>query len=164
MWGGKGSWQPWHGPILKAPIPLGVVPPTEEEKTTQWKEVWPQLCEAHQKALATVATLEEEIERLSCTRNCSQLRARSKSRDHWWQSREGQKRRHCQVWFEDHPAPQPLCWPQKRTWWAGVQWQRLWLGGATGTEADGSLLPERVARDFWRWRQGDASRAHSLRV
>ena len=36
---------------------------------------------AHQKALAMVATLEEKIERLSCTRNHSQLRARSKSRD-----------------------------------------------------------------------------------
>ena len=36
---------------------------------------------AHQKALAMVTTLEEEIERLSCTRNHSQLRARSKSRD-----------------------------------------------------------------------------------
>ena len=39
------------------------------------------VCEAHQKALDTVTTLEEEIERLSCTRNHSQLRARSKSRD-----------------------------------------------------------------------------------
>ena len=38
--------------------------------------------EAHQKALATGATLEEEIERLSHTRNHSQSRARSKSRDH----------------------------------------------------------------------------------
>ena len=36
---------------------------------------------AHQKLLAAVATLEEEIERLSWTRNCSQSRARSKSRD-----------------------------------------------------------------------------------
>ena len=36
---------------------------------------------AHQKALATLATLEEEIERLSHTQNHSQLRARSKSRD-----------------------------------------------------------------------------------
>ena len=39
------------------------------------------VCKANQKALATVATLEEEIERLSCTRNHLQLRARSKSRD-----------------------------------------------------------------------------------
>ena len=62
------------------------------------------VCEAHQKALAAVATLEEEIERLGHTRNCSQLRARSKNRDCQWQSREGQKRRCCQVWFEDQPA------------------------------------------------------------
>ena len=44
---------------------------------------------AHQKVLAVVATLEEEIERLSCTRNCSQSRARSKSKDHQRPSREG---------------------------------------------------------------------------
>ena len=40
------------------------------------------VCEAHQKVLATAATLEEEIKRLNCTQNCSELRARSKSRDH----------------------------------------------------------------------------------
>ena len=62
------------------------------------------VCEAHQKALATVATLEEEIERLSHTQNHSELRARSKSRDCQGQSREEQKRRHHQVWFEDQPA------------------------------------------------------------
>ena len=37
--------------------------------------------EAHQKVLATVSTLEEEIERLSYTQAWSQSRARSKSRD-----------------------------------------------------------------------------------
>ena len=61
--------------------------------------------EAHQKALAMVATLEEEIERLSHTQNCSEMRVRSKSRDCQGQGREEQKRRHCQVWFEDLPAP-----------------------------------------------------------
>ena len=39
--------------------------------------------EAHQKGLAMVATLEEEIERLSQTQNHPETRARSKSRDHW---------------------------------------------------------------------------------
>ena len=39
------------------------------------------VCKAHQKALATAAILEEEVERLSHTQNCSELRARSKSRD-----------------------------------------------------------------------------------
>ena len=61
--------------------------------------------EAHQKMLATVTTLEEEIERLSRTRNHSKLRARSKSRDHQRPSREGQKKRCHQVWFEEQPAP-----------------------------------------------------------
>ena len=41
------------------------------------------VCEAYQKALATVATLEEEIERLNHTWNCSEPRARSKSMDCW---------------------------------------------------------------------------------
>ena len=39
--------------------------------------------EAHQKVLAVVATLEEEIERLSCTWGCLETRVRSKSRDCW---------------------------------------------------------------------------------
>ena len=37
--------------------------------------------EAHQKALATISTLEKEVERLNCTQACSQSRARSKSGD-----------------------------------------------------------------------------------
>ena len=63
------------------------------------------VCTAHQKALATVATLEEEIERLSQTGNHSQSRARSKNRDYQRLSREGQKKRCHQVWFADEPAP-----------------------------------------------------------
>ena len=39
------------------------------------------VCEVHQKVLATVATLKEEIESLSPTQAHSQSRARSKSRD-----------------------------------------------------------------------------------
>ena len=60
--------------------------------------------EAHQKALAAVATLEKEIDRLSHTQAHSQSRARSRSRDHQQQGREGQKKRHHHVWFEDQPA------------------------------------------------------------
>ena len=63
------------------------------------------VCEAHQKALATAATLKEEIERLSHTQNCLETRVRLKSRDCWGQSREEQKRRCCQVWFGDPPSP-----------------------------------------------------------
>ena len=61
--------------------------------------------EAHQKALATISTLEREIERLHCTQARSQLRARSKSGDHHRPSGEGQKRRCHQVRFADDPAP-----------------------------------------------------------
>ena len=60
--------------------------------------------EAHQKGLAAVATLEEEIERLSCTQNCPETRVRLKSRDHWGWSREEQKRRCHQMQFGDPPA------------------------------------------------------------
>ena len=60
--------------------------------------------EAHQRALAMVATLKEEIERLSCTQDCPETRARSKCRDCRGQSREEQKRRCCQVQFDD-PLP-----------------------------------------------------------
>ena len=61
--------------------------------------------EAHQKALATVSTLEKEIERLNCTQAHLQLRARSKSRDCQRPSGERQKRRCCQVRFADESAP-----------------------------------------------------------
>ena len=88
--------------------------------------------EAHQKVLATVPTLEEEIERLSHTWNHSQSRARSKSRDWQWQSREGQKRRCCQVWFEDQPAPSHLADPKTEH---GEQ-------GSNGDGSDLGKLPE----------------------
>ena len=68
--------------------------------------------EAHQKVLAIVSTLEEEIERLSCTQAWSQSRARSKSRDCQQQSRDGQKKRHHQVRFEDKPTPSHSTNPQ----------------------------------------------------
>ena len=83
----------------------------------------------HQKVLATVATLEEEIERLSWTRNCPQLRARSKSRDHQRLSGEGQKKRCCQVRFADEPAPSQSANPKTQP-------------GEEGSEGRGSDLEE----------------------
>ena len=71
------------------------------------------VCEAHQKVLAMVATLEEEIERLSCTQNHSEMRVRSKSRDHQGQRRDEWKRRLCQVWFE-YPLPPTIPLAQKQ--------------------------------------------------
>ena len=55
--------------------------------------------------LAAISTLEREIKRLHHTRAQSQLRARSKSGDHYRPSGEGQKRRCHQVRFADKPAP-----------------------------------------------------------
>ena len=63
------------------------------------------VCEAHQKVLAAISTLEKEIERLNHTQAHSQSRARSNSRDHWRLSGEEWKRRCCQVRFADEPAP-----------------------------------------------------------
>ena len=84
---------------------------------------------AHQKALATVATLEEEIQRLSWNRNCPQSRARSKSRDCQRLSREGQKKRCHQVCFTDEPAPGQSTDPKTQL-------------GEEGSEGGGSDLEE----------------------
>ena len=63
--------------------------------------------EAHQKALAMVATLEEEIEQLSCPliRSQSEAGAHSRNRDHCRCRSRGRKRRCHQVWLEDCCAP-----------------------------------------------------------
>ena len=79
--------------------------PHKEKKNNSVERSLPTVHEAHQKVLAMAATLEKEIERLSHNQNCSELRARSKSRDCQGWSREGQKKRHCQVQFEDKTAP-----------------------------------------------------------
>ena len=71
--------------------------------------------EAHQKALAMAATLEEKW--LSCPLIRSQLKAwaHSKSRDcHRWKSR-GWKKRHCQVHPEDCHAPYFEYHPSQRS-------------------------------------------------
>ena len=63
------------------------------------------VCEAHQKVLATISTLEKEIERLNCTQAHLQSSARSKSRNCQRPSGEGQKKRCHQVRFADEPVP-----------------------------------------------------------
>ena len=93
--------------------------------------------EAHQKALATAAALEEEIEQLTCPliRSWSEVWAHLKSRDcHVCRSR-GQKRRHHQVQPEDCPAPYFEYHPSQRNSESG--------GEAAATEdADLEELPE----------------------
>ena len=82
--------------------------------------------EAHQKALAMAAALEEEIEWLSCPliRSQPEVWACSKSRDcHVCRSR-GQKRRHPQVWPEDCCAPILNITPPEDTQSLG---ERQWL-------------------------------------
>ena len=90
--------------------------------------------EAHQKALATAAALEGEIERLSHPFPWSQpeIRARSKSRHHWTQGAMECKRRHCQVQFTNDPAPchPPLESPESSE------------GGATADDLELGELPE----------------------
>ena len=86
--------------------------------------------EAHWKALAMAATLEEEIEWLSCllTRSWSEAWAHFWSRDHCWCRSRGQKRRCCQVQPEDCHAPYFKYHPSQR-----------------GSESDGD---EKAPKDF----------------
>ena len=50
------------------------------------------MCKVHQRALSTMATLGEEIERLSQMRAWSWLKVRSRSRDHWRSRERGRKK------------------------------------------------------------------------
>ena len=59
---------------------------------------------AHQKALSTAATLEEEIEKLHWMKVCSISEGRPWSRDHW-RPEERRKKRQCQVSFASQPTP-----------------------------------------------------------
>ena len=63
--------------------------------------------EAHQKALATAAALEEEIDQLSCPliRSQPEVRTHSRSRDCWIHESRGQKRRHHQMCPQNCLAP-----------------------------------------------------------
>ena len=70
-------------PHPESPHSFGSGTPHKGKKGNSVERSLATVCEAHQKALATVATLEEEIERLSHTQNHSELRVRSKSRDCW---------------------------------------------------------------------------------
>ena len=72
--------------------------------------------EAHWRILATMAALEEKIERLSwsVTRGWLDARAHSQSCDHWRRRSQGWNRRHCRVRLEESPAlssePNPPQW------------------------------------------------------
>ena len=139
-------------PCLADPHPLRSRAPQNGKRDSSVERSLATVHEAHQKALAMVATPEEEIERLSPTQNCPEVRARSKSRDCWGCSREEQKRRCHQVWFEG-PCPQLPLWPEDGVQQRSSHHQRFRSGGATRARTGGGILLERVTGNLqgWRW-------------
>ena len=149
--------------------------PHSSRSRAPWKEKGDSLVErslatiqeAHQKALAMVATLEEEIERLSCTQNCLEVRVRSKTRDHQGCSWEEQKRRCHQVQFEDPPAPNHPSGPRMESSEEAATIKHLdleeppelglevasFLRGSPGTSEDeGNRMPlEPAVTEFSQW-------------
>ena len=109
--------------------------------------------EAHQKALAMVATLEEEIEWLSCPiiRSCLEARAHSQSRDHCRCRSRGQKRKHHQVWLEDCHAPYFMYYPSQRSSESE--------GDAAATEDLNLEEPPELGLDVTCFLQGSAKRS-----
>ena len=90
------------------------------------------MCEVHQQALSAMMALEEEIERLSQMRECSQSGVRSRSRDGWRSKGEGRKKRCHQVSFADKPAPSQSADPEMPSGKAGSK----------GGDSDLGELPE----------------------
>ena len=107
--GQKGGKPPW---TMEEPDPVNVWPlrsktPMRGNRDTPAERRLAQMREAHQRALANVATLEEEIERLSqpITRGWSEACAHSRSWDCHRQRSRGWKRRCHQVQLEESHAP-----------------------------------------------------------
>ena len=109
--------------------------PNQERRDNSIDRSLTTMCRAHQKALAAVATLEEEINWLSHTRACSKSRARSKSRDCWRPSGEGQRKRHCQVRFADEATPSQSADPKTPLGEKGAK------GGGSNLEEPPELKP-----------------------
>ena len=96
-------------PRSKDPQPLKGGVPGEKETSVEWSLA--NMREAHQKALATAAALEGEIERLSCplSQRWPEVRGSyGRSKDcRVYRSMECKKRQH-QVSFSDTPTTHPL--------------------------------------------------------
>ena len=107
--GVEGGKMPW---MTGEPNPTDVQPPRSRtprrgKRDVSMERSLAEAREAHQKALAMTAVLEEELEWLNChlTRSQSESQAHSRSQDcHRWRSR-GWKRRCHQWWPEDCHAP-----------------------------------------------------------
>ena len=107
------GWKGGKAPqTMEEPDPVNVQPlrsktPRRGNRDTSAERRLTMVREAHWRALATVATLEEEIERLCwpITRGWSEAHAHSRSWDCCRQRSRGQKRRHHQVQPEETHAP-----------------------------------------------------------
>ena len=133
---------------------------------------------AHQKALAAVATLEEEINWLSCTRARLKSRARSKSWDCQRPGGEGQRKRRHQVRFVDEAAPSQSAAPRTALGEKGAKGRgsdleeppelkptvASFLQGSPETiEDEGEKMPlEPAISDFGQWVPWRAERCEML--
>ena len=108
---------------MEEPDPINVWPPKSKtprrgSRDTSAERRLAKAREAHWRALATVATQEEEIEWLSqpITRGWSEACAHSRSWDHCRQRSRGQNRRHHQLWLGESHAPYFEYHPPWRGW------------------------------------------------
>ena len=165
-------------PCLEDPHPLRGGAPQKGKRDSSVERSLTTIHEAHQKVLAMAATLEEEIERLSCTQNCPEVRTRSKSRDHQGCSREEQKRRCHQVWFEKPPAPNchsglRMEYSEEAITTEGSDLEEppelglevaSFLRGSPGTSEDegNGISPEPAVTEFSQWVQWRADKCKPL--
>ena len=96
--------------MMKGPDPIDVQPPRSQTARRRRRDTSAERClskarEAWWRALATVATLEEDIEQLSQPITRGWSGACSRSRDHHGQRSRGQKRRCCHMQLEESLAP-----------------------------------------------------------
>ena len=144
---------------MKKPDPADIWPPRSRTPRRRMRHASierspAKVREAHWKALAMVATLEDEIEWLSCPliMSWSETQAPSRSRDHHRCRSRGQKRRCHQVWQEDchthyfkyHSSQRSLEWIQRR---CGGHWRSQFRGTAR-IGARGHLLSPGISQEF----------------
>ena len=115
--GNKGRHQKWQqGPSQQMSDPQRAEPLGGGRRESSVERSLANMREAHQKALAMVVALEEEIEWLSCPliRNQPEVRTHSRSRHCWIHGSRGWKRRHCQMQPENCLAPYFKYHPSRR--------------------------------------------------
>ena len=113
------------------------------------------VCEVHWQMLSTVATLEEEIERLHWIKVCSTPEWRPRSGT--WQRLDRKRKRWHQVSFADQSTPSRSIKPDMHQGGTGSEDGESDLGGSARTQGRGGILPARIVRDVQWW--GPAIRA-----